>query len=382
MEYMEQINPDRIQWCCDDYGIAPDELARSLKISPRRFELVMADEAGLTFNQLRAVADYFHRGVLFFLDSEPVSETQVRTPQFRSISSRRPDLFPEIKALIERVERYRDLYLSLREDLGEGELRFDPPGLPRENPKRAAEIAREWLCLGEQNDFGLYREAVEAKGVLVFRSMGYLGEWRIPDESQTIGFSLYHEDGPAIVVKKLSSEARQSFTLMHELGHVLLHRDSFMDAETDLQSREGREQSANAFAGHLLVPDAFLECIRDEERPDNAAELGGWLSPYSEKWGVSAEVILRRLLDSGRLDRAVYRAYRSWWEQRPSPKKQSKGSRKWRHREPLHILGRQFVGTIFDSLHTQQISLSKASTYLDNLKITDVHKLEDHLAGL
>jgi Zn-dependent peptidase ImmA (M78 family) len=381
MEYIQQINPDRIHWCCDDYGITPDQLAGHLKMSPTRFESVMAGENGLTFKQLRAVANYFHRGALFFLDSKPVREAQVRTPQFRTIARRKPGLLPELKALIERVERHCDLYLSLCEDLGEKDPRFDPPELPARNPARAAQIVREWLCLEEENDFTHYRAAVEGKGLLVFRSMGYAGGWKIPDDSQIIGFSLYRKTGPAIVIKKQASEPRQSFTLMHELGHLLLHRDSFIDEESDLQDRKGREQAANAFAGHLLVPDAFLDSISDKDRPANVAEFDDWLGPHRKRWGVSGEVILRRLLDSRRLSQAIYQAYRDWSDQRPYSKKTS-GTRQYRHREPLHILGEQFVRTVFDSLHAQQISLNKASAYLDNLKIKDVHKLEDHLVGL
>ncbi len=266
--------------------------------------------------------------------------------------------------------------------LGEGDLRFSPPEVPRRDPKRAAQIVRKWLGLGQQNDFRLYREAVEAKSILVFRSMGYFGHWRIPDESRTIGFSVYHPICPAIVVKKQTSEARQSFTLMHELGHVLLHRKSFIDEESSLQSHVGRERPANAFAGHLLVPDAFLGHISDEERPDSVAEFDYWLEPFRKAWGVSGEVILRRLSDSGRLDKGLYQAYRDWWSKRPIPEKKSSGARQYRHREPLLIFGREFVATVFDSLHARQISLSKASAYLANLKVKDVHRLEDHVAGL
>jgi len=381
MERIQQINPQRILWCCKDYGIPPDELAKKLKISQARFKSVLEGEDGLTFGQLRAIARFFNRGALFFLDPDPVRENQVRTPQFRTIASRQPNLFPELKALIERVERYRDLYLGLREDLGEGNLRFEPPEIPPRSPKGAAQIVREWLGLGPQNNFNLYREAVEAKNVLVFRSMGYNGPWKIPDESQTIGFSVFHLICPAIVVKKQTSEARQSFTLMHELGHVVLHRTSFIDEESNLQSHEGRERSANAFAGHLLVPDEFLEDVLDEERPDSVAEFDYWLEPYRKAWGVSSEVILRRLTDSRRLDKELYQAYRTWLSKRPIPEGRSSGSRQYRHREPLRIFGKEFVATVFDSLHAQQISLSKASSYLDNLKIKDVHRLEDHLAG-
>ena len=67
MERIQSINPERIHWCCADYGITPDELAVALDIAPGSIARVLAGEDGITFNQLRKVADFFGRGVLFFL---------------------------------------------------------------------------------------------------------------------------------------------------------------------------------------------------------------------------------------------------------------------------------------------------------------------------
>jgi len=53
----------------------------------------------------------------------------------------------------------------------------------------------------------------------------------------------------------------------------------------------------------------------------------------------------------------------------------------YRHREPRHIFGDRYVRTVLNSLSARRISLSKASSYLDGLKIADVHELERHLAG-
>lgn len=320
MERIQLINPERIRWCCEDGRITPEELASGVGIAQSTLEKVMEGESGLTFNQLRKLAEYFSRGVLFFLEAAPVRESRMRSPQFRTIANQKPNLSHEIKALIQRVEFHRELYLSLREDLDEEDVpRFDPPEVPRENPKRAAAITREWLGLEGNQEFGSYRAAVESKGVLVFRSMGYIGAWRIPDESQVVGFSLYDRACPVIVIKKQENESRQNFTLMHELGHVLLHRKSFIDEEADLYSQGGRERAANAFAGNLFVPDHFLHQISDDSRPENVAEYRGWLRHYTRQWGIGTEVVLRRLLDVGRLDQSQYRAYRYWRDQQPPP---------------------------------------------------------------
>lgn len=382
MERIQSINPDRIAWCCADLGITTGELAAEAGISAATMEDVMAGKDGMTFNQLRKVADHFGRGVLFFLDEEPVDETKVHSPQFRTLANQKPELSAKLKALIERVEKQREVYLTLREDLDDADRpRFSPPVLPNDDLQEAASIARHWLGLNAQNDFDSYREALESRGVLVFRSNGYNGKWQIAKENPIIGFSLYDAACPVIVVKKQDWETRQLFTLMHELGHLLLHKISSIDDERDLQSHRGHEREANAFAGYLLVPDAFLASISDAERPSEVSQYDFWLERQRKAWGVSGEMILRRLLDAGRLSQNRYEAYRKWVAQ-SAVAQSTGGNREWRHREPRHIFGDTFVRTVLDSLYARHITLAKASGYLDNLKIKDLHQLERYYEGV
>jgi Zn-dependent peptidase ImmA (M78 family) len=235
------------------------------------------------------------------------------------------------------------------------------------------------LRIKDERTFDEYRAAVEARGLLVFRSNGYSGKWQVPKENPILGFSLYDAVCPLIVIKKQATETRQTFTLMHELGHVLLHQASSIDDEADLYSREGHEREANAFAGHLLVPDEHLAAINDAERPAEVSQFDVWLEPQRTAWGVSGEVILRRLLDAGRLSNAQYNAYKKWRTATVSAQEDT-GNRMYRHREPKHIFGDTFVRTVLDALNAHQITLARASNYLDSLKIADLHQLERHYA--
>jgi len=382
MERIQSINPERIAWCCADHGITTGDLASELGIAAASFERVMAGKDGMTFNQLRKVAEYFGRGVLFFLEDGPVDEAQVHTPQFRTLANQKPELSAKLKALIERVEKQRDVYLSLREDLDDTDRPwFSPPDLPQQDPREAARISRQWLELADENSFDTYRTAVEALGVLVFQSIGYRGKWQIAKENPILGFTLYDLTCPVIVIKKQPWESQQSFTLMHELGHLLLHKASSIDDEHDLQSPKVWERDANAFAGYLLVPDAFLASIRDSERPEEVSQYDQWLELPRWAWGVSGEVILRRLLDAGRLPQSQYTAYRQWRTQSAIPQKYG-GNRMYRHREPKHVFGDTFVRTVLDALNARHITLAKASSYLDSLKIKDLHRLERYYAGI
>lgn len=380
MDRVHSLNFQRIEWCCEQAGITPDQLASDVGISAATMQKAKDDVEVFTPGQLRRIATYFGRGVLFFLEPSAAEPSKVYTAQFRTLTNQKPQLSTKLKQIIQRAERQRSIYLSLLEDLDdEDRPQFLPPKIRGRDPQDAAVTARKWLGIEKQRTFDEYRAAVEARYLLVFRSNGYNGKWQIPKDNPILGFSIYDVTCPLIVVKKQAPETRQTFTLMHELGHILLHKTSSIDDESDLHSHQGYEREANAFAGCLLVPDGHLATVRDAERPGEVSLYDEWLEPQRTAWGVSGEVILRRLMDAGRLSEALYRAYRKWRSASICPQDES-GNRMYRHREPKHIFGDKFVRTVFDALNAKQITLARASDYLDGLKITDLHQLERHYA--
>lgn len=381
MERLDDVNPARIRWCLNDYHISLEQFAADVGMSRSLLEKVMAGEAGLTFSQLRKIGDYFGRSALFFLEEGPVDETKVRSQAFRSLLNQKIEVNKTIKKVIRLAEWQREIYIDLVEDLGtEDRIRFKPLAFEGMSVTQAANKARDWLNIRGARGFNDYRSAIEAKGILVFRTNGYAGKWQIPKESPVLGFSLYDKRHPLIVVKKQGAEARQSFTLAHELGHLLLHKSSMIDDESDLRSHKGKEAAANQFAGHFLVPDEHLIEIEDSDRPSSVSDFDSWLSSQRSTWGVSTEVILLRLLEAGRLKRQTYEEYRSWLQDQKFEEKDG-GNRSYRHREPRHILGDRYVKVVFEALERNKISLTKASKYLDDIKLSDLRELERYCAS-
>ena len=382
MDRIETINRQRLLWCCAEKGVSVEELALDVAIAPKTLQKLLDEGTGLTFKQLKRVADYFGRGVLFFLDAEPVDVETVHTVQYRTLAGMKLDLSYRVKKLIERVEHQRELYLALREELDTEDYEvFVPPEVDAQNLTSTANAIRRWLRLEQTSTFDDYRAAIQAKGILVFRTNGYTGPWQIPKESPILGFSLYDERCPVIVVRKSRWETQQTFTLMHELGHLLLHHESSIDDEQDLHSRDGREREANAFAGLVLVPDQVLATIRDDDRPQDVEYFDTWLRPQRRQLGVSTEVILRRLMDAGRLSPDRYAQYRAHVAALPVAEEEGGGNRAYRHREPKHVFGETYVRTVLDALSSRRITATKASAYLDHIKLTDLHQLESHIAS-
>ena len=372
-----RVNPSRIQWCCDVLGISLESLSHEISVAYATLEKAMQNEAALSVNQLSKIAGYFNRSLLFFLEQDGVQEEQIYSVQFRTINNQKPIHSPKVRALVERVEKQRKVYLNLLNDLGE-EVKSDwfPYNLDLTGDiKKVSQVCRKWLGLGTRYTFEDLRQRIESKGLMVIVTNGYKGKWQIDKQNPIRGFSLYYDSLPIIVVKKQRGKGAQAFTLMHELAHLLLHKESMIDEESDLYSYLGKEKQANEFAGNILVPSVFLNQIDIEGLLSlKVNEYDSFLRSYKRNWCVSGEVILIRLLREGRFSQELYNHYREFKKYEVFA--ESRGNRQSRFNEPVNIFGKYFVNTVLDSLHSKNITLAKASTYLDNLKIKDIHKLE------
>lgn len=117
---------------------------------------------------------------------------------------------------------------------------------------------------------------------------GISGEIR-PDPETRAGFS--------IRVNKNDPARRQRFTVAHEIGHYLLHRDEIGDGITDdvlyrSSLSDSREAQANRLAADLLMPDQLIAFWKDK-----AASLGeeNVVSFLADKFNVSTAAMKIRL---------------------------------------------------------------------------------------
>ena len=398
------INPARLQWCCEAIDVDIGHLSNDINIAKTTLQ-----KAEVSVKQLAKIAHYFNRGLLFFLEPDDVLEDKIYSPQFRTgsvsgsvssphrsphrINNQTPIHDRKLRALIERVEKQRQVYLGLMEDLGEP---LKPDWLPdfalsSRNIKQASANVRQWLNLPDRCEFEDLRRAVESKGIMVFVMSGYKGKWQMDKNNPVRGFSLCYDTLPIIVIKKQASQGAQAFTLMHELAHLLIHRESAIDDAENFYNYQGKEKDANEFAGNLLMPDGFLRQINVAELLDlEVGEYDDFLADFKNNWCVSGEAILVRLLNENKITQAHYNDYKALKEQqerarqREEERKKALGTapkipRQYRHREPLSTFGKPFVHAVFDAFYSKHITLAKASTYLDNLKITDVRKLEKYV---
>jgi len=128
-----------------------------------------------------------------------------------------------------------------------------------------------------------------------------------PLEDAISGMLVVRNEHAAIGVNEDHHAHRQRFTIAHELGHYLLHRDTaklFVDSTLtfyrDSSSADGvyqQEIEANAFAAALLMPAAVLEKALDGHEIDLYDERTVW--KLATTFGVSQQALTIRLVKLG-----------------------------------------------------------------------------------
>ena len=196
----------------------------------------------------------------------------------------------------------RDFYLDTKDHFKEPtpKFNFEPAG---KKPSEWAQEIRDYfeLSLSKQyrtnskRQFYLYlRDKIESKGV-------FIQGFRRVDISELRGVAICDNLMPIIGINENDRPPAKSFTIIHELVHIIKRTSSICN---DIYSSPDNEEVfCNAVAGETLVPKVALlqnlksySCPLDIEAVDSLAN----------KFSVSSEVIARRLLDIGKCDRAWY----------------------------------------------------------------------------
>lgn len=107
---------------------------------------------------------------------------------------------------------------------------------------------------------------------------GISGEIR-PDAASAAGYS--------IRVNRHDASTRQRFTVAHEVGHFLLHKDHIGDGITDdVLYRSGltdwREAEANRLASDILMPDHLIRKHLEDARAKGVLDLARHLAEIFE----------------------------------------------------------------------------------------------------
>lgn len=372
---VENINLEILVHCREQIGLSLIEVTKKIpKISS-----IEAGELKPTYTQLDTLADLYRvpRWV-FISDKLPEQfKFQKKIPAFRKFASNNSELFNnhKIRSIIARIDKHRELILDLSEDISETIPEFQPPIFnKKEKPKIIADIIRKWLNKKDGNcNFFQWKEKLEKKGIFVFLTSKFKG-WSFIDKNLIRGLSLYYPILPIILINDSDPKKAQSFTLFHELAH-LVRKESSID---NWQNEKTIEKWCDEVSANVLMPEeTFLKEVTTIDSLKDIKNL-------SKKFHVSNYACLVRLRQLRQINQKEYKDFEKeiieeYERNQKKLKNNEGGPPRNRSSEIFKQYGKLSTSILFQAYHNQELSLNKLMKQLELKKYSAVSEIESLL---
>ena len=359
---VENINKDILRQCREQIGLSLTDVAKKVA----KIAAIEQGDQKPTFKQIDTLADLYKVPRWVFISEHLPEEYQFdkAIPAFRQLTDSNADVFSEykVRSLTARVDRFRELILELREDMGEPVTAFHPPDLKRNaTPDFVAQQVRDWLDITEESfEFLEWKEMLEEKNIFVFMTSKYMG-WSHVDRALFRGLAIYHQKLPIIIINDSDAKKAQSFTLFHELGH-LLRKESAIDDWSAYYQRV--EKWCDELSGNVLMPaEQILSAV------DNIDDLDA-VKDIAKCFKVSPYACLVRLRQMMIIDQGAYLGFEAQLkaEYRKLQKKLKEsdgGPARNRPQEVLKQYGHIYANALFQAYHNKEIGLHKLCQAFD-----------------
>ena len=370
------VDGKTLEWARQTAGFDIEIAAKKVGVSAERLRAWEQNDLAPTIKQLRKLAHVLHRPIgLFFLPSLPAEAEQIR--DFRRVGAAQVRaLSAALRFEIRLARERRQEAIELARDLGRDFPRFTDRCSLDDDPDRAAERLRNRLGVtiddqrgwqSKYDGFNAWRAAVERLGVLVFQT-GATPSLRV-DTNEARGFSIAEHPFPVVVANGGDRPTARSFTLLHEVAHILLRNGGICDfhhMEAPRSQVDLVEVFCNRVAGAVLVPtNALLSTDIVQEHGRDPAWSDEELAVLARRFWVSREVALRRLLIVGRTNRKFYEGWRREQEDRyPEREDLSEPHLK----TPVRVVrrhGRLFPSLVLAGFDESMLTAHEASVFLD-----------------
>ncbi len=374
------INPAIITWARERNGLSVEMLADKMKRNPAEIALWEKGSESPTYSVLEELA-YKHLkipvAVFFFPEPPKIEDPRKKFRRLTEYELQR--LSYDTIQKIHQGQSFQESLIELTPREKPQKKIFRDLEIRGLTSKQLASAARDFLGVSIEKQFSFrsnedalkqWRYVIEEAGVYTFKNS--FKDYYIS------GFSLLHDEYPIVYINNSSSFTRQTFTLVHELGHILFGVYGVTDIdETYLQymSAENRniEIRCNQFAAEFLVPEQVFEQDLEWFRK-KGLDL---ISEIAEKYSVSREVILRRLLDKGLVSEDIYKKKTSEWNKdylRARGKKPGGNH----YLTKLSYLGEGFTRLAFENFYAKRINTRQLAEYL-NIKARHIEKLSSYM---
>lgn len=298
---LSDLDPGVLKWARETSGLNLTEAAEKIGVTEEVLAQWEAETAEISYSKIRKMAEHYHvTTAILFLPKPPQHVKRVvdrrRTQELDSRYIR------EEKMAIKRAYDKRLIFVETA-----GSLKTTFPVFEMDVakiPAYAAEI-RNILGISVEDQskfkhsydaFNTWKERIEANGVLVFQESFH----------QLSGFTISARDPGLIFLNSTDHIKRRIFTLMHELGHLLLNDGSISDVKDYDGDGDKIEVFCNKFAAELLVPSESLHALVAKSFSGQEINFSR-VTSLARSFSVSAKMMLVRLKTTRYVDADNFR---------------------------------------------------------------------------
>ena len=374
-----KVNPEILRWARETAGLSREVAARKLQIRDaygmRAVDRLAALESGQTEPtrpMLVRMSEQYRRPLLTFYLSGPPRVAE-RAAYYRTLPAHVSETDQAVMdALIRNVRVSQSIVRAVLEDDDESEhLPFvgsvnadDGVESIGEQIGSLLEVTAERFQAQPGTDaaFNLLRADVERLGAFVLLK-GDLGSHHTAIDAEVFrGFAIADDIAPFIVINDKDARTAWSFTLLHELVHLLLGRSGLSNGLDDGYV----ERLCDDVASGFLLPREQLALLEfGQARIDDA------ISDFADHRNLSRSMVAYRAYRADLISRPIYadlnRSFRSRWiderNRRRERNRQSDGGPNY-YVVRRHRTGKALLDFTRSTLQSGELSTTKAAQAL------------------
>ena len=324
---MPEVNPEILTWARETAGLTPEEAAKGLGFRDAQkrtaVERLSAYESGQddpSRSVLVNMSKQYHRTLVTFYLSRPPKKGD-RGTDFRTLPADHSAKDEAIlDALIRDVTARQSMVRALMEEQDEaGPLTFVSSCGMADGLTSVLDTLRTLIDVrlrqyriphNSWTEFNILRSAAEQVGVFVLLK-GNLGTHHTQIGTEVFrGFSIADEIAPFVVINEYDAKTAWSFTLLHEMVHLLLGQTGISGARADSDIEEFCDDVAGRF---LLDDDEIRELLLD--CAEDVIDLAGQISEFADRRNISRSMVAYRAFRIGEIDRLAHAQLSSLFRQ-------------------------------------------------------------------
>jgi Zn-dependent peptidase ImmA (M78 family)/DNA-binding XRE family transcriptional regulator len=374
------VNPETLIWAREQAGLTVEEAAWRVGVSSERLISWEVGKSVPTIRQARLLGKAYHRPTAFFYLSSSPSPPKELT-DFRRIPIEEARKPPALIYEIRRARFRRQTVVDIFSELDEHPPRFDLSVSLEDDPASIGNRIREYLRVDTESQFGwrdqyealrAWIDVAEQRGILVF-------QFSDVEVEIARGFSISERPFPVISLNAKDAPRARIFTLLHECCHLAINHGGLCD----LHEEDGGfsvESFCNAAAAEGLVPRRpLLSQPEVEDNPDEPEWSDDRIRALSNRFMVSREVILRRLLTLGRTSQMFYQQKREEYLEEYERLREQRGGFLQYHKRVLRDNGAAFTSCLLDAYRQGIVTAIDLSRYLGDVRLSYVDAIEHEL---